>query len=257
MAIADPEPFPGPRHRRMWGAILGAMGGAAVGWGVAGGWDQVYLADVPFAVDTTKILIVTLGAGSGCLLIGLLVSLPKHWEQALRMLAPILVGAPFLCTGVAMLNDSQLPEATTGALVWYALFNGLCLFLSGGLLALATVLVMRGVLGIVTQAAWLGPLERIIATEAACAVIVGLGLAASWAPDQIGEELTHRRVIYRAVDEAAKREGWRIERLEALEYPPILYHPDLPFKYGSVLVVLSSGDAIRCTIYPDQRLGCQ
>jgi hypothetical protein len=203
-------------RRSTWGALLGGMFGSALGAGLTGLWDWVYLFNVPVHHGTEVLIGLAVG-GLGGIAWGFLAAYPRRWW----------IGA-FLSGAMVAVLLCLLP---TTRLLLIVLPSALAAWILAGLL--------RGLL----RAFHLARLRRNQAKAVWPSLVILsaflFGLATTWPLDQMSESVDGRRAVLQKVHRYGQAQGWK-------DY--VLQLDSMDSDYASVTVAMSNGEVYTCRV---------
>ena len=181
-------------RRRTLGVVLGGALGTAIGSGLTGFWDWVYLLDVPVRHGPAGFIGLGTGAVVGVVW-GLLTAWPKSWSSG-ALLGGVVAGVvAFLPT---YRDLAQQPSVLSFELLVAALM------LAGAILAgLLLAGLFRGF--VVVARRTYGPWGKADYRELTLVGVVGLAL--TWSLDHLDESMGSRRAILRQVHRHAQDQG--------------------------------------------------
>ena len=218
-------------RRRIFGALLGGTFWAAVGLGLSGFWDWVYLFGVPVHHRPRAFVGLGIGGLAG-IAWGLLAAWPRRWRVGVLLntaVTGVLVSLP------ALYDLIRHPE------MWdYELLLGFALapLAITVLLDLLLASLLRGVLRLALQR-WRQ--AKYPSLSVFVPLLIALGLALTWPLDQLDESIGGRRAALRKVHRYGQAQGWEgyTVELEAMDSA-----------YAIIRVHMSDGEVYTCHASP-------
>ncbi len=233
-------------NRRTIGAIFGTLAGIAIGWGLAGGWDWLYLIGIPINIDfKSGIFAMSMGAIIGWTN-GLLIAWPRTMSSpAGWKIIGFLMGLYALLFIFAV--SQRFSEVEDIFLVaWLALTP-------------AVVLIRISISLVVERATFyridLLPLRVLIIGICVCIFAV----MATWPLDQLDELFTGRRDILNKAAEISHEMDWNVIHFEVLSDKFSSFYGFLGPEYQhpwEVRLVFETGHAIDCTFEGENSMYC-
>jgi len=225
---------PSSNQRRALGALLGGTFGAAVGVGVGGIWDWIYLFDVPVHRGPGAFIGLGIGGLVGVAW-GLLAAWPQRWWAGVLLsvsVAGILVSVPTLYDLIRYsgpLSDDFLVSFAMAPLAIFVLPD----FLLAGL--------FRGLLGLIFRVRQRWERPRHWGVLLVVLLLVALGLGLTWPVDRLNESMEHRRADLWAVHRYAQDQGWQDCTLEWVA---------IDSDYATIRVRMPDGEEYTCETSP-------
>ena len=208
-------------QRRLLGALLGGACGAAVGSGLSGLWDCIYLAGLPIHHGPAALWGLGLGGVIG-LVWGGMAAYPRRWWAGALLSGSAAGVAVFLWRLGGLFGHANF----SGSGLAIALAAGALVFLLGLLLGSA----LRGLLALYRAAFRRWKRGRYVWPGLAVAMAVALGLGLTWPLDYVNESSSGRRTALWKVHRYAEAQGWEGHtlELEALDSAYVVVRVTMP-----------------------------
>lgn len=200
----------------IWGALLGAVFGSALGAGLTGFWDWVYLFDVPVRHGPEVLTGLAIGGLAG-IVWGFLAAYPRRWWM----------GVLFSTTMVAL--AFFIPPGTRSSLI----------LLPAILIDWVLAGLLRGLLKAFDSAGLCWNQAKEVWPALVILSVLLFGLAITWPLDQASEAIAGRRAMLQKVHRYGQAQGWQ-------DY--VLQLESMDSSYGRVTVFQSGGESFTCMV---------
>ena len=200
-------------RRHVLGALLSGVFWAAVGLGMGGLWDRVYLIGVPVHHGAGALIGLGIGALAGAAW-GLLVAWPQRWSVGVLLSGAAIYAIYGLVSLLASCNLAGYPDRPgydpEAGLLAMAIMP--LIFIVGPDLVLASL--FRGVLYLTHRVLQRWERAKPTSVSAIALLLIALGVGLTWALDLAGETVGGERAALLEVHRYAQDRGWKDYTME-------------------------------------------
>ncbi len=199
--------------RRLVGALLSGAFWAAVGLGMGGLWDRVYLIGVPVHHGAGALVGLGIGALAGTAW-GLLVAWPRRWSAGVLLSGTAVYAIFALVSLLASCNLAGYPDMPgyDPKVNFLAMAAMPLIFLVGPDMVLAALL--RGILHLTLRVMQRWQRAMPASLSATVLLLIAVGLGVTWVLDFAGEAFGGERMALREVHRYCQDRGWKNYTLE-------------------------------------------